>query len=72
MAETVNVIVATEDHELLLAINGDRNCPLKHVQRAKIVAFRRAFGDSGSRAPSHRQLLRRLALETAIRRTRNR
>jgi hypothetical protein len=29
MAETVNVIVATEDYERLLAIIGDRNCPLK-------------------------------------------
>jgi len=35
MAETVNVIVAIEDHERLLAIIGDRNCPLMHVQRAK-------------------------------------
>jgi len=35
MAETVNVIVAIEDHERLLAIIGNRKCPLMHVQRAK-------------------------------------
>jgi hypothetical protein len=56
MAETVNVIVAIEDHERLLAIIGDRNCPLMHVQRAKnakrlavLEAARRA---SVSRPPS--------------------
>ena len=37
MAQTVNVIVAAEDRERLLAIAGDRNRPLKHVQRARIV-----------------------------------
>lgn len=39
MAQTVNVIVPVEDRERLLAIIGDRNRPLKHVQRAKIVLF---------------------------------
>src|SRR6202023_249601 len=37
MAQTVNVIVAAEDRERLLAIAGDRNRPLKHVQRARII-----------------------------------
>jgi transposase len=37
MAQTVNVIVPAEDRERLLAIIGDRNRPLKHVQRAKII-----------------------------------
>ena len=37
MAQTVNVIVPAEDRERLLAIVGDRNRPLKHVQRAKII-----------------------------------
>src|ERR1700732_2661815 len=37
MAQTVNVIVAAEDRERLLAIAGDRNRPLKHVQRAHII-----------------------------------
>ena len=37
MAQTVNVIVPAEDRERLLAIAGDRNRPLKHVQRAKII-----------------------------------
>ncbi len=37
MAQTVNVIVPAEDRERLLAIFGDRNRPLKHVQRAKII-----------------------------------
>ena len=35
--KTVNVIVADEDRERLLAIIGDRNHPLKHVQKAKII-----------------------------------
>ena len=39
MAQTVNVIVSAEDRERLLAIIGDRNRPLKHVQRAKIILF---------------------------------
>lgn len=39
MAQTVNVIVPVGDRERLLAIIGDRNRPLKHVQRAKIVLF---------------------------------
>ncbi|MGH6837179.1 MAG: IS630 family transposase [Methylocella sp.] len=39
MAQTVNVIVSAEDRQRLLSIIGDRNRPLKHVQRAKIVVF---------------------------------
>lgn len=39
MAQTVNVIVCSEDRERLLTIIGDRNRPLKHIQRAKIVLF---------------------------------
>jgi hypothetical protein len=39
MAQTVNVIVPVKDSERLLVIIGDRNRPLKHVQRAKIVLF---------------------------------
>ena len=39
MAQTVNVIVSAEDRERLLSVIGDRNRPLKHVQRAKIVVF---------------------------------
>ena len=39
MAQTVNVIVCAEDRERLHAIIGDRNRPLKHIQRAKIVLF---------------------------------
>ena len=39
MAQTVNVIVCAEDRERLSAIIGDRNRPLKHVQRAKIVVI---------------------------------
>jgi len=37
MAQTVNVIVCPEDSERLHAIVADRNRPLKHIQRAKIV-----------------------------------
>ena len=37
MAQTVNVILATEDRERLLAIVSDRSRPLKHVQRALII-----------------------------------
>jgi len=37
MAQTVNVIVSTEDRERLAAVIGDRNRPLKHVQRSRIV-----------------------------------
>jgi transposase len=39
MAQTVSVIVPAKDRERLLAIIGDRNRPLKHVQRAKIILF---------------------------------
>ena len=37
MAQTVNVILAAEDRERLLAIASDRRRPLKHVQRARII-----------------------------------
>jgi transposase len=37
MAQTVSVIVSTEDRARLLAITGDRGRPLKHIQRARIV-----------------------------------
>jgi transposase len=37
MAQTVSVIVGSEERARLAAILGDRNCPLKHVQRANII-----------------------------------
>jgi transposase len=37
MPRTVSVIVGTEDRARLAAILGDRNRPLKHVQRADII-----------------------------------
>ena len=37
MAQTVSVIVSVEDRARLAAIIGDRNRPLKHVQRAWII-----------------------------------
>jgi transposase len=37
MAQTVSVIVGTQERARLTAILGDRNRPLKHVQRANIV-----------------------------------
>jgi transposase len=37
MAQEVSVIVGTEDRARLAAVVGDRNRPLKHVQRARIV-----------------------------------
>jgi len=37
MAQTVSVIVGTEDWARLAAVVGDRSRPLKHVQRARIV-----------------------------------
>jgi transposase len=37
MAQTVSVIVSVEDRARLAAIIGDRNRPLKHVQRARII-----------------------------------
>jgi hypothetical protein len=37
MGQTVSVIVAAEDRERLLDITGDRNRPLKHVQRARVI-----------------------------------
>src|SRR3954452_19194071 len=39
MAQTVSVIVGSEDRARLAAILGDRNRPLKHVQRANIILF---------------------------------
>ena len=39
MAQTVSVIVSAEDCARLAAIVGDRNLPLKHVQRARIVLY---------------------------------
>lgn len=37
MAQTVSVIVGTENRARLAAIPGGRNRPLKHVQRVNIV-----------------------------------
>jgi hypothetical protein len=37
MAQTVSVIVRPEDRARLAAILGDRNRPLKHVQRVNII-----------------------------------
>jgi hypothetical protein len=37
MAQTVNVILAAEDCERLLAIASDCRLPFKHVQRARII-----------------------------------
>jgi hypothetical protein len=69
MAQTVNVIVAAEDRERLLAIAGDRNRPLKHVQRASIILL------SAARLPVAEVARRagvkppcRLALAAALRR----
>ena len=39
MAQTVCILPAAEDGERLLAIVSDRNRPLKHVQRARIILF---------------------------------
>ena len=39
MAQEVCVIVGMEDRARLVAIINDRNRPLKHIQRAKIVLF---------------------------------
>ena len=39
MAPTVNILPHAEDRKRLLAIVADRNRPLKHVQRAKIVLY---------------------------------
>ncbi|HYD69317.1 IS630 family transposase [Azospirillum sp.] len=39
MAQTVSVIVGPEDRARLAAILGDRNRPLKHVQRANIIVL---------------------------------
>jgi transposase len=37
MAQTVSVIIGTEDRERLAAVIGDRNRPQKHVQRTRII-----------------------------------
>ena len=37
MAQTVNILPHAEDRKRLLAVVADRNRPLKHVQRAKII-----------------------------------
>ena len=53
MAQTVSVIVGTQDRARLTAILGDRNHPLKHVQRANIVllsAARRSVLEVARRA----------------------
>ena len=71
MVQTVNVIVAAEDRERLLAIAG-RNCPLKHVQRARIIllsAERLPVAESARRAGVSPC---RLALAAALRRGRDR
>ncbi|CCG42738.1 hypothetical protein PHAMO_430003 [Magnetospirillum molischianum DSM 120] len=47
MAQTVSVIVNTEDRKRLAAVIGDRNRPLKQVQRARIVML------SAERQPVH-------------------
>lgn len=47
MAQTVNVTVNAEDRERLAAVIGDRNRPLKQVQRARIVVL------SAERLPVH-------------------
>ena len=39
MAQTVSLIVSVEDRARLAAIIDDRNRPLKHVQRARIVLY---------------------------------
>jgi len=39
MAQTVSILVSPADRARLTAILGDRNRPLKHIQRAKIVLF---------------------------------
>jgi hypothetical protein len=73
VAETVNIIVATEDFERLLAIMGDQNCPLKHVQKAKNVLFLpsvwrfwKSRADTAScRARGHRLFVRRIAVSSA-------
>jgi transposase len=39
MAQTVSIVLDSEDRKWLEAIAVDRSCPLKHIQRAKIVLF---------------------------------
>lgn len=45
MSQTVSVIISPEDRARLAAIIGDRNRPVKHVQRARIALL------SGDRLP---------------------
>src|SRR5271165_5103728 len=69
MAQTVCVLPPAEDRERLLAVVADRNRPLKHVQRARIVlcsADRLPVQEVARRAS--RQPTRGLALASAIRR----
>ena len=65
MAQTVCVLPPAEDRERLLAVVADRNRPLKHVQRARIVLY------SADRLPvqevARRAGVSRLALASAIR-----
>jgi hypothetical protein len=51
MAQTVCVLPPAEDRERLQAVVADRNRPLKHVQRARIVLYSadRASSDLSSR-----------------------
>lgn len=39
MAQTVSIIVGAEDRARLVAILGDRNRPLKHIQRVNIIVL---------------------------------
>ncbi|WP_146206587.1 helix-turn-helix domain-containing protein, partial [Azospirillum sp. Sp 7] len=39
MAQTVSVIVGPEDRARLAVLLGDRNRPLKHIQRANIIVL---------------------------------
>lgn len=39
MAQTVSLIVSTQDRARLAAIIGDRSRPLKHIQRARIILY---------------------------------
>src|SRR5271170_2935320 len=55
MAQTVCVLPPAEDRERLLAVVADRNRPLKHVQRARIVLY------SADRLPGRRHVAARRA-----------
>ena len=45
MAQTVSILLNASDRDRLVEIIGDRNRPLKHIQRARIVLH------SGDRLP---------------------